>query len=152
MFCLLEFTFYICNDFFKIMLTDFGRILIFFIIGVVFTAGGIITAYMIRPNRNYAEKLTSYECGEEPVGSSWVKFNIRFYVIALIFLIFEVETVFLFPWAVAYREIGMFAYVEALIFLVILGVGYVYVWKKGDLEWDKPQGIIPTVSNNMENK
>ena len=125
------------------MLTDFGRVFIFFIIGAVFTAGGLITAWAIRPSRPYAEKLSTYECGEEPVGYSWVRFNIRFYVVALIFLLFDVEIVFLFPWALVFQKLGMFAFVEMFIFLVILAVGYAYVWVKGDLEWDKPIPVVP---------
>ena len=120
------------------MLTDFGRILIFFILGAIFTGGGLIAAWIIRPSRPYTEKLSTYECGEEPVGESWVKFNIRFYVVALIFLLFEVEVVFLFPWAMVFKGYGMFAFLEMLVFLGILVVGYAYVWMKGDLEWDKP--------------
>lgn len=129
------------------MLTEFGKVFIFFIIGAVFVAGGLVTAWAIRPSRGYASKLTSYECGEDPVGSSWVKFNIRFYVVALIFLIFEVETVFMFPWALVYKNLGMFAFVEMLVFLAILGVGYAYVWVKGDLEWDRPEPEIPTLQH-----
>ena len=79
----------------------------------------------------------SYECGEIPEGSAWVQFNIRFYVIALIFLIFDVEIVFLFPWAVVYQELGLLAFIEAFIFVLILVVGFVYVWVKGDLDWVK---------------
>ncbi len=120
------------------MLTEFGNILIFFIVGAVFTAGGLIAASLIRPSRPYAEKNSTYECGEVPVGSPHVKFNIRFYVVALIFLVFEVEAVFLFPWALVYKQFGLFAFLEMLVFLAILIVGYIYVWKKGDLEWDKP--------------
>jgi NADH-quinone oxidoreductase subunit A len=127
------------------MLTEFGRVLIFFIVGAVFVAGGLITAWLIRPKRWYAAKLSSYECGEEAVGSPWIKFNIRFYVVALIFLIFEAETVFLFPWALVYKQLGTFAFVEMVIFLVILFVGYAYVWAKGDLEWDKPEPSLPTM-------
>jgi len=85
------------------------------------------------------EKYTTYECGEEPVGSAWIQFNIRFYVIALIFIIFDVEVVFLLPWAVVFRKLGMFAFVEGLIFLAILAVGLAYVWRKGDLAWVKPE-------------
>ena len=125
------------------MLTDFGRILIFFLIGAVFVAGGLIGSWVLRPKRWYPQKLSTYECGEEPVGESWIKFNIRFYVVALIFLIFEVEIVFLFPWALVFKQLGMFAFVEAVLFILILGVGYVYVWGKGDLDWDKPSPQIP---------
>lgn len=128
------------------MLTDFGRVLIFIIIGAVFTAGGLIMAWLIRPRRPYAEKMATYECGEVAVGNSWVKFNIRFYVVALIFLIFEVETVFLFPWAIIYKQLGMFAFIEMVIFLFILGVCYAYVWVQGDLDWEKPEPVIPKIS------
>jgi len=127
------------------MLTDFGRVFIFFLIAGVFVAVGLVAAWVVRPKRWYAGKLTSYECGEDPVGSSWVRFNIRFYVVALIFLIFEVETVFLFPWALVYKDLGMFAFVEMLVFLFILFVGYAYVWVKGDLDWDRPAPTIPSV-------
>ena len=99
------------------MITEFGRVFLFFIVGAIFTAGGLVTAWLVRPSRSYPNKLSTYECGEDPVGSTWVKFNIRFYVIALIFLIFEVETVFLFPWALAFQKTGMFALVEMLVFL-----------------------------------
>jgi NADH-quinone oxidoreductase subunit A len=127
------------------MLTDFGRVFIFFIIGAIFVAGGLIASWLLRPKRPYHSKLTSYECGEEPVGDAYVKFNIRFYVVALIFLIFDVEVVFLFPWALVFRKLGMFAFVEMAIFLVILIVGYIYVWAKKDLDWDKPVPEIPTL-------
>lgn len=120
------------------MLTDFGRIFIFFILGAIFVAGGLITSWLVRPKRGYPDKLTSYECGEEPVGEAYVKFNIRFYVVALIFLIFDVEVVFLFPWAVVFQKLGFYAFIEMAIFLAILVVGYVYVWVNGDLDWDKP--------------
>ncbi len=127
------------------MLTDFGRILIFFIIAAGFVAGGLIVAWILRPKRPYAGKLMSYECGEDPIGDSWIKFNIRFYVVALIFLIFDVEIVFLFPWALVYKQLGMFAFLEMMVFLGILLVGFAYVWVKGDLEWDKPRPEIPKV-------
>jgi NADH-quinone oxidoreductase subunit A len=128
------------------MLTDFGRILIFFLIGAIFVAGGLIVAWLLRPKRPYPGKLLSYECGEDAVGDSWVRFNIRFYVVALIFLIFDVEIVFLFPWALVYKQLGMFAFIEMMVFLAILLVGFAYVWAKGDLEWDKPRPQIPSVS------
>jgi NADH-quinone oxidoreductase subunit A len=127
------------------MLTEFGRVLLFFIVGAIFVAIGLVAAWLVRPSRAYANKLTSYECGEEPVGSSWVRFNIRFYVVALIFLVFDVEVVFLFPWAIVYQKLGMFALIEMVIFLAILAVGYAYVWVKGDLDWDKPQPDIPVL-------
>ena len=120
------------------MLTQFGSILAFLIVGAIFTAGGLIGSWLLRPRRPYPQKLSTYECGEEPIGSARIRFNIRFYVVALIFLVFEVEVVFLFPWALVYKHFGMFAFVEMLVFLGILIVGYAYVWVKKDLEWDKP--------------
>ena len=129
------------------MLTEFGKILIFFLLGTVFVAGGLVTNWILRPKRPYPEKLSSYECGEEPVGSAWVRFNVRFYVIALVFLIFDVEVVFLFPWALVYRELGLFAFLEMAVFLTILLIGLAYVWVKGDLDWDKPKPEIPTLKH-----
>ena len=125
------------------MLTEFGRVLIFLIVGVVFVAGGLIVSWLLRPHRPYPSKLSTYECGETPIGDTRVRFNIRFYVVALIFLIFDVEVVFLFPWATVYKNLGWFAFTEMLVFLGILFVGYAYVWRKGDLEWDKPAPKIP---------
>ena len=89
----------------------------------------------IRPQRPSDEKLRNYECGEPPIGSAWIQFNPRFYIFALIFVIFDVEVVFLFPWAVAYKSLGLFALVEMLIFVGILLVGLLWAWKKGMLKW-----------------
>ncbi len=125
------------------MLTEFGRVFIFLILGVVFVAGGLVFSWLIRPNRPYPSKLTTYECGEEPIGDTRVRFNIRFYVVALIFLIFDVEVVFLFPWATVFKGLGWFAFFEMMVFLVILFVGYAYVWRKGDLDWDRPTPKVP---------
>lgn len=125
------------------MLTEFGRVLIFLIVGLVFVAGGLIMAWLLRPNRPYPSKLATYECGETPIGDTRIRFNIRFYVIALIFLIFDVEVVFLFPWATVFKQLGWYALVEMLVFLAILFVGYAYVWRNGDLDWDKPAPKVP---------
>jgi NADH-quinone oxidoreductase subunit A len=127
------------------MLTEFGKILIFFIIGALFVAAGLFTAWILRPRRPYPGKLAPYECGEEPIGDAWVRFNVRFYVVALIFLVFDVEVVFLFPWALVYRELGLFGFIEMAVFLLILLVGFAYVWAKGDLDWDKPRPQVPHI-------
>jgi len=127
------------------MLTDFGKILIFFIIGALFVAAGMFTAWILRPRRPYPGKLAPYECGEEPIGDAWVRFNVRFYVVALIFLVFDVEVVFLFPWALVYRGLGLFGFIEMAVFLLILLVGFAYVWAKGDLDWDKPRPQVPHI-------
>jgi NADH-quinone oxidoreductase subunit A len=125
------------------MLTEFGRVLIFMIVGAAFVAIGMFFAWLLRPHRPYPSKLATYECGEAPLGDTRVRFNVRFYVVALIFLIFDVEVVFLFPWATVYQNLGWFAFVEMLVFLGILLIGYAYVWRKGDLDWDKPAPQIP---------
>ena len=94
---------------------------------------------VLRPERFSDEKNMTYECGEDPVGSAWVQFNIRLYVFALIFVVFDVEAVFLLPWAVVFRELGTLAYVEGLVFIAILVVALAYVWRKGDLSWVRPE-------------
>jgi NADH:ubiquinone oxidoreductase subunit 3 (subunit A) len=112
-----------------------SSVLIFLAVIVGFLVVNLIAWWVIRPSRFSAEKLTTYECGENPTGSAWVQFNIRFYVFALIFIVFDVEAVFLLPWAVVFRQMGMVAFVEGLVFLGILVVALVYVWRKGDLAW-----------------
>jgi NADH-quinone oxidoreductase subunit A len=121
------------------MLSQFGIVVLFFIVGGVIVGITLFLARLLRPHRPSAEKLSTYECGEEPIGDSRIRFNVRFYIIALIFLVFDVEVVFLFPWALVYKELGMFAFVEMMIFLAILIAGYAYVWVKGDLDWDRPR-------------
>jgi len=117
---------------------DFLPIIIFTGLAVALIGLPLGLQFILSPRKNKGgDKLLSYECGEIPEGSAWVQFNIRFYVIALIFLIFDVEIVFLFPWAVVYQELGLLAFIEAFIFVTILVVGFVYVWVKGDLDWVK---------------
>ena len=129
------------------MLTDFGIILLFFIVGVLFVGVGLISAAIVRPSHPNPVKNSTYECGEVPFGGSWFRFNIRFYVVALIFLLFDVEVVFLLPWAVVYKQFGWFAFFEMLVFVVILLAGLAYVWSKGDLDWDKPKPYIPKLED-----
>jgi NADH-quinone oxidoreductase subunit A len=126
------------------MLTDFGNIFIFILLAAVFVVFAIFLSSLIRPARPTQEKLLTYECGENPEGSPWVKFNIRFYVIALIFLIFDVEVVLLLPWALAYKSFGIVGYLVGFTFLFVLGLGMAYEWRKGDLQWDRPK-IVPPV-------
>ena len=114
--------------------------------GLLFGAGFVvlnvsIVNRILAPKVIDPEKTTTSECGEPTIGSAWVRFDMRFYTVALVFLVFEVEVALLFPWAAAYDTLtqagGLFAFVEVLLFLVILGLGYVYVWRKGDLDWVK---------------
>ena len=108
---------------------------VFVAVAVGFLVVNLLVWKVIRPSRYSEEKLTTYECGENPTGSAWIQFNIRFYVFALIFIVFDVEAVFLLPWAVVFRELGLLAFVEGLVFIAILAVALAYVWRKGDLEW-----------------
>lgn len=121
------------------MLTEFGKIFVFVLTAILFVGVALLVAKLIRPKRPTFEKLTTYECGENPEGSPWIKFNIRFYVVALIFLIFDVEVVLLIPWALVYREFGLTGYLIGAIFLILLGIGMAYEWRKGDLEWARPK-------------
>ncbi len=117
------------------MLFNFANVLIFLGVGCFFVVLNLTISRLLHTKLFSGEKYIPYECGEDPVGDTRIKFNTRFYVIALIFLIFDVEAVFLFPWAVVFRKMGMFAFLEMLVFIAILLVGLAYVWAKGDLEW-----------------
>ena len=118
------------------MYRDFGTVLIFAMLAIVLVYVPLLISSLVAPSQKTPDKLDNYECGEEPEGSAWVQFNIRFYVIALIFLIFDVEVVFLYPWAVQIRELGWFGFLATSVFLGILVLGLAYDWKKGALEWE----------------
>ena len=108
---------------------------LFIVVGLIVPIGAIVTAGILGPKRPNPVKQTTYECGIETVGDSWVQFKAQYYIFALVFLIFDVETVFLFPWAVKLGHLGLFAVIEGIIFIVILLAGLVYAWRKGMLEW-----------------
>lgn len=127
------------------MITEFGKVLIFILIAILFVIVAIAVSRLIRPSRPTFEKLTTYECGENPEGSPWIKFNIRFYVVALIFLIFDVEVVLLIPWALVYKEFGWAGFLIGSFFLLLLALGMAYEWRKGDLEWDRPKPQPPII-------
>jgi len=139
-------------------ISEFGKILIFLITGIILVCGMFFINRLIAPHNPTREKLTSYECGEEPTGNAWLPFNSRFYVIALVFLLFDVEMVFIFPWATVFgshelqaadHRWGLLSLTEMFIFLGILILGLVYVWVKGDLDWIKPNPTVPTVDTNI---
>ncbi len=136
------------------MLLNFAHILVFLVFGGLFVGVNLLISRLIQMRNPHPMKLTTYECGEIAVGGAWIQFNIRFYVIALIFLIFDVEIAFLFPWAVVFKQLGTFAFVEMMVFVFILLVGLAYVWAKGDLEWEKPENVpdatISPVSGQRE--
>ena len=143
------------------MYYDFIPVIIFTLLAIALIAGPLVIQHLISPRHNKGgEKLISYECGELPEGPAWVKFNIRFYVIALIFIIFDVEVVFLFPWAAVYQDFiasgnGALVLFEMLIFVLILLLGFAYAWIKGDLDWVKMKLKYASgryADLNMENK
>lgn len=124
------------------MYFQFGNVLVFTVLALFLAAFHLALGSFLRPANPGARKLTTYECGEPPTGSAWINFNIRFYLIALVFVIFDVEVAFIYPVAVVFRDWvlkgqGLFALAEVLLFLGILSVGLVYVWAKRDLEWVK---------------
>ncbi|MCX6157300.1 MAG: NADH-quinone oxidoreductase subunit A [Ignavibacteriota bacterium] len=119
------------------------------IISIGFVAIAVISGKIVGPRFASKGKDSTYECGEDTVGDTWVRFNFRYYVVALIFIIFDVEIVFLFPWAVVFKEMGLLAFIEMTIFLFILIVGFIYAYAKGDLYWDKPQPIVPKLDRQI---
>lgn len=139
------------------MLTDFGYILLFIIAAMALLGLMLTVAKFLRPDRPNEEKLTTYESGEDPLGNANIQFNVRFYVVALIFVLFEVELIFLFPWSIVFGNAdlieqtngqwGWFALGEMTVFLGILIFGLAYAWAKGYLDWVRPQPQIPQVKS-----
>lgn len=124
------------------MLFDFANVLVFTALALGFVGVNLLIGKLLRPDNPQTRKLSTYECGEPAMGSAWVNFNIRFYVVALIFIIFEVEIAFVFPVAAVFRRWlesgqGIFALVELFVFVGILFLGLIYAWSKGDLDWVK---------------
>ena len=124
------------------MLFQFANVLVFILFSVLFIFALLVISKLLSPRHHSADKLASYECGERPTGSGWLQFNIRFYIIALAFLIFDVEIAFMFPVGMVMRSFvesgqGWFVLAEVLLFILILFLGLVYLWRKGDLDWVK---------------
>lgn len=129
------------------MYFDYLNVLVFTGVGLVFVFANLVLASIVRPKRKTDVGLETYECGEEAIGDAWIQFDIRYYTVALVYVIFAVEIAFLFPWAIVLREatsgtgaaagagIGAFALIEGVVFIVILFLGLAYVWAKGDLDW-----------------
>ena len=114
---------------------EYIPVLMFFVVGILFAGGTIAASHLIVPRRKGARKMSAYECGVEPVGNARGRFSVKFYLVAVLFILFDVEVVFLYPWAVAFHRLGLLAFIEALIFIAILVVALAYAWRKGALEW-----------------
>lgn len=111
-------------------------LILFFIVAVVLVGGAIIFSSLVPPKSFNPVKFEPYECGMETIGGTWQQYTVGYYLFAILFLIFDVEAVFVFPWAVVMREVGMAAFVEILIFFSVLGLGLLYAWKKHALKWE----------------
>jgi len=118
------------------MLDSFLPILVLILIALAFAVGSVVMSGLIGQKKPTVVKLSPYECGMPPVGSARERFSVKFYVIAMLFIVFDIEAVFLYPWAVMFKRLGMFGFVEMGVFIAILLIGYIYVWKKGALEWE----------------
>src|SRR3954467_1574582 len=133
----------------------FANVLLFSATAVLFVFGSLLAGHFLRPHAPNREKSMIYECGEKPIGQAWFNFNPRFYLIALVFVIFEVEIAFMFPVAAVYKSFiaqgqGLLAFAEIFVFVAILAVGLAYVWAMGDLEWGK--GLKQDVLKGLRDK
>jgi NADH:ubiquinone oxidoreductase subunit 3 (subunit A) len=126
------------------MLEQYGYVLVFLFAGIFFILMAFVTGWVLSPNGllglqyKYKKDILedTYECGVETYGTSWFRFNVSFYLYALLFVIFDIETVFLYPWAVSFRQLGIPGFLEMIVFITILLVGLAYAWKKGALKWE----------------
>ena len=122
------------------MLVEYASVGAFFLVAIVFVFGAMVFGKFLRPSKGYEKKLVTYECGEEPVGQAWFNFNPRFYIVALIYIVFDIEIAFIYPVATVFKRWvaqgeGWYALTEVLVFIGILLLGLAYVWVKRDLEW-----------------
>jgi NADH-quinone oxidoreductase subunit A len=117
------------------LLADYSFVGLLLIVAILFPLVAVGMAYFLRPKKPDPVKASTYECGLETVGETWVQFRPQYYIYALVFVIFDVEAVFLYPWAVAYNQLGLYALVEMMIFLGILVLGLAYAWRKDALRW-----------------
>lgn len=117
-------------------MNEYIPVLIMLLLAAATSAGMIVATTLIGPKKRFADKMAPFECGETPIVSPKLRFSVKFYLIAIFFVIFDIEAVFLYPWAVLFKELGVFGFVEMMLFLAILAVGLIYVWKRGALEWE----------------
>tara|TARA_B100001123_G_C14783009_1_gene817372 strand:- start:216 stop:584 length:369 start_codon:yes stop_codon:yes gene_type:complete len=117
-------------------LSDYFSIVLFLIIALILSFGFIVINFLFSPKKPDPEKLSAYECGFEPFNDSRMQFDVRFYLVAILFIIFDLEIAFLFPWAISLGKIGLLGFISMMIFLFILTIGFIYEWKKGALDWE----------------
>jgi len=117
------------------LLQDFAFVGIFIVVAIALAGGPLLLAWALRPSKPNPIKSSTYECGVETYGDAWVQFKVQYYIYALVFVLFDIESVFLFPWAVIYNQLPLFAVLEMVLFILILTGALVYAWRKGDLEW-----------------
>ena len=117
-------------------LTQYASVAVYIVIAAAFGVGTLMLSYVVHPRIDSSEKLSAYECGSEPISDARMPFPVRYYIIAMLFVIFDVELIFLYPWAVAFDKIGLFGLIEMVIFIALFVAGYAYAWRKGALEWD----------------
>lgn len=115
---------------------DYLPVIIILFIATFIGFAPLVLGLLLRPRRPYLQKLSPYESGMQPVGEPRYKFSVKFYIIAMLFVVFDVEVVYLYPWAVAYDKLGLFGFIEMMIFIFILLIGYIYAWEKGALNWE----------------
>ncbi len=120
----------------NVILENYLPVLLFILVGLAVGVGPLVIGKLLGPTRPDAEKLSPYECGFEPFEDARMKFDVRYYLVAILFILFDLEIAFLFPWAVSIDAIGLFGFVSMMIFLAILVVGFVYEWRKGALDWE----------------
>ena len=118
------------------MLQEYLPILIFLGIAAVISVGAIAASYIAAPQNPDPDKVSAYECGFDAFGDARGRFDVRFYLVAILFIIFDLEVAFLFPWAISFKDIGLYGFWSMMVFLGILTIGFIYEWKKGALEWD----------------
>lgn len=117
-------------------MNEYIAILMMIALAAATSIGILVATSLIGPKKSFPEKMEPFECGESQLVSPKLRFSVKFYLVALFFVIFDIEAVFLYPWAVLFKELGMFGFVEMMIFIAVLAVGLIYVWKRGALEWE----------------
>ena len=117
-------------------MNEYVAVLIMLFLAVATAVGMLVATTLIGPKKKFADKMEPFECGESPIVSPKQRFSVKFYLVALFFVIFDIEAVFVYPWAVLFKDLGVFGFVEMMIFIFILAIGLIYVWRRGALEWE----------------